>query len=401
MDPNNAHIPTVLALLRAALWGQDFSPTPETDWGAVRKELRHHAVHNLPVDLLAKHDEAHRMLYIQSSAKACGLWYRLMGIQQEIAEALQNAGIPCATLKGAAADIYYPQPLNRTMGDIDLLVNPGDFDRSMALLAQIGCELTDNRNPRHAEFQKNGVHIELHRHFAVLSHNDRAAQLDGMLFDALDRAQQRQLEGYSFFMLPPQENGIVLMEHINSHLESGLGLRQIIDWMLYVDQHLDDDTWFGGFAQIMEALGLEKLCITVTRMCQLSLGLRGNITWCQTADEALCHRLLAHTIQQGNFGRKQDRVSNGTVRVLNVLDSDLSFFQLLQRHGCYNWQALKRYPWLRPFAWIYQLCRYIRKGLRTKNPIGTFFRAIRRKGKNTDLLTELEVQRKDHTLEYE
>lgn len=401
MEENNLHIPTFLALLRASLWGEDFSPAPDTDWNEIRKELNHHTLRNLPVDILAKVDPQNQMLTIQRAAKDYTYWYALMQVQQDIMQILEAAGIRCATLKGSAADCYYPQPLNRCMGDIDILVPPSMVEQAMALLAEKGCTITDTRNPRHAELMKDGIHIELHRHFAVLSDANRAARLDRMLFDALDRAEKKSIEGYEFYMLPKLENGLVLMEHINSHMPSGLGLRQIIDWMLYVDRELDDEAWFGGFQEAIQSVGLEKLAVTVTRMCQIYLGLRNDITWCQVADEKLCNRLMGHTLKQGNFGRKLDKRVHGTIGVLNVLDSDLNFFQLLQRHGCYNWKALQKYPWLKPFAWLYQLCRYIRKGLRGKKPIASFLQAFRKKSENSNLLSELGVQKKDHVLQYD
>lgn len=401
MDKQAHMHPDFFALLRASLWGTPFSPTPEFDAAAIRQELRHHAIQNLPAHIMTQVDPENALGYLRQAAKGCSHWYALMQVQQEVCVTLESAGIPCAVLKGAAADIRYPIPTARSMGDIDLLVKPEDFDRARNVLLAHGCTLHDERNPRHLELRKDSVHIELHRHFAVLSTDDRVSTLDGMLFGALERAEKKSIEGYEFYMLPELENGLVLIEHINSHMESGLGLRQIIDWMLYVDQALDDEKWFGGFEAAVQSVGLEKLAVTVTRMCQLYLGLRCDITWCRMADEALCHRLMAHTLQQGNFGRKIDKRLHGTVGVLNVLDSDLNFFQLLQRHGCYNWKALKKYPWLRPFAWVYQLCRYIRKGLRGKNPIRTALGAFRKQKQNTDLLTELGVQRKDHTLNYD
>lgn len=394
-------ISTLFSLLRAGLWGEPFSPAPDTDWAPIRQELRHHAIQNLPVDILAKADPANQMVYLRSSVQACTHWYALMQVQQDVTRILEAAAIPCATLKGAAADILYPQPLYRSMGDVDLIVKPRDLDRAVALLTENGCTIHDTRNPRHVELRKNGIQIELHRHFAALSDPTRANSLDELLFAALDRAEKATIDGYEFYMLPPVENGLVLMEHINSHMESGLGLRQIIDWMLYADRNLSDETWFGGFSEAIQMVGLEKLTVTVTRMCQMYLGLRRDITWCRFADETLCHRLMEHTLKQGNFGRKLDKRTHGAIGVLNVLDSDLNFFQLLQRHGCYNWKALKKHPWLKPFAWLYQLCRYIRKGLRGRNFIGAFLHAVRKKKESADLLTELGVQRKDHSLQYE
>lgn len=400
MDKQSLAPNQFFALLRASLWGDPFSPDKDFDAAAIRQELRHHAIQNLPAHILAKADPENAMDYIRHAAIGCSQWYALMQVQQEVCAVLDASGIPCAVIKGAAADIHYPLPTARSMGDIDILVKPTDYRRAMVLLVEMGCTLRDDRNPRHADLNKDGITIELHQHYASIYQPELSSQLDGMLFDAFDRRNIASIEGYWFHMLPTLENGIVLIEHIDHHMPSGLGLRQIIDWMLYVDRNLDDEAWFGGFETIMENLGLLKLTVTVTRMCQLYLGLRKDIIWCQLADENLCHRLMEHILQQGNFGRKHDRRTLGAVGVLNVLDKDLNFFQVLQRHGCYNWKSLKKYPWLKPFAWLYQLCRYIRKGLRGRHPIAALLRAFRKKSQDSSLLTELGVHPKKHVLEY-
>ena len=395
MNPDHAFF----ALLRAGLWGHAFSPAPDTDIPAVTKELRAHAIANLAADALAQADPENRLVYAQSAAKSYRYWYNLMQVQQDCIRALDDARIPCCVLKGATAGIYYPQPLNRSMGDIDLLVLPKDIDRAVALLLENGCALLDDRSLRHTILTKNKIHIEVHRQFATRNRLDRAEMLDDLLFSALPQVQRRQIEGFAFPMLPPAENGLVLMEHINSHMESGLGLRQIIDWMYYVHQELDDETWQNTLGPVLSTVGLKKLAVTVTRMCQIYLGLREDITWCRDADENLCHKLMAHTLTQGNFGSKQEYTIHRTVQVLNALDSDLNFFQLLHRHGCYNWKAVRKHPWLKSFAWLYQLIRYIRQAFRKGLPFGALRKASRQQKKNADLLDELEVQRNDPTLQ--
>lgn len=394
MQPNHPFF----AVLRAGLWSSPFSPDPEMDFPELRRELKAHAITNLAAEPLAAADPKNQLEYIRSAALNYRRWLKLMQVQQTICDIMERAGIPWAVLKGAAADIHYPQPQNRSMGDIDILVRSSDLGQAISLLLNAGFALEDDRNPRHFELSKEGVHVELHRQFAVRSTQGRGEQLDALLFSALDRAEKKEIEGLAFYMLPEKENGIVLLEHMNSHMASGLGLRQIIDWMLYVDHCLNDEAWFTGFEAAIEPLGLRKLALTVTRMCQLYLGLRRDITWCQVADDRLCHRLMGHTLRQGNFGRKMDRQTHGTVGILNALDSDLNFFQLLHRHGCYNWKAVRKYPWLKPFAWIYQLFRYARKGLRGRNPLGKFLSAFRKQKENMDLLTDLEVQLRDHAL---
>lgn len=397
MEPNHP----LFALLRAALWDVPFSPEAAPDYAALRRDLRMHAIQNIPAEILAREDPDNSPLYLRSAAIGCTNWLNLMQVQQAVCLTLEQAGIPCAILKGAAACVYYPQPNCRNMGDVDIFLPVDARDAAVEALLTLGCTLTDDRNPRHTELRKDHIHIELHWHFAVLSEESRVRQLDGMLLSALSRCEKKTIDDFFFFKLPEKENGLVLLEHINSHLAGGLGLRQIIDWMLYVHHSLDDQAWEDGAEAMYSSLGLRRLAVTVTRMCQLYLGLREDITWCQEADPDLCHRLMEYIFNQGNFGRKQDKQIHNTVGVLDDLDRDLNFFQLLHRRGCYNWKAVQKYPWLKAFAWLYQLCQYIRKALTWKHFIPEFFIARKLQKENADLLAELELPRTNHEIHYE
>lgn len=385
---------TVLAILRTGLWGEarfPFTPLPEADWEAVYTELCHHAVQQLPVDALVKADPAHRQKYLQHTFQRVSKWYQLMKEQQAVFELLRHAGIPCAVIKGAAADIYYPQPLNRAMGDVDLVVKPEDFDRAHQLLRG-GAEYI-GENYRHIEFRKNGTVIELHRAFGTFRDETRNALIDGWIFGAIDRAEIGSIENHIFPMLPKKENGLVLLTHINVHLENGLGLRQIIDWMMFADRELSDDCWHTEFAPWVRQLGLETLAVTVTRMCQIYLGLREDITWCKAAEADLCGDLMAHILSQGNFGRKLPKGFNRTVNTLNTAKNLPALFRALQRRGCINWSAIQKRPWLKPFAWIYQIFRYIRRGIQLEHPLRHIRNAFAKEHQQDTLLDRLGVSR--------
>lgn len=110
---------------------------------------------------------------------------------------------------------------------------------------------------------------------------------------------------YEFPMLPPTANGLVLLDHMKSHLKSGMGLRQIIDWMMYVNAKLHDDEWNGIFEKVVKEKGYCKFARVATKMCQKYIGLPyENIIWCHDADEVLCDRLMSIVMNSGNFGMK-------------------------------------------------------------------------------------------------
>ena len=385
---------TVLALLRSALWGRErfpFSPAPDTDWKAVYAELQLQAVQHLCVDVLASADKTNMFYYIQNLSENVRKWHHLMEQQQELIAGLSQAGIPCAILKGAAADQYYPKPEYRCMGDIDLIVRPEDFDRALALVQKDWELLLENS--RHKDLRRNGVLLELHRAFSSFRAPQLSQFLDNAIFDSIPQAENRRLGKFTFPCLPKKINGLILLTHINIHMETGLGMRQMIDWMMYVDRELDDRFWQEEFSHAARHLGLEKLAITVTRMCQIYLGLREDITWCREAEEDLCADLLDHTFRQGNFGRKTTDRINIAIGVVSAAKNLPVFFRELQRRGMINWKAAQKHGILRPFAWLFQIFRYIRLGIGHEKPVRFLLQTLRTEKKQSSLLDRLEVSR--------
>ena len=392
MESFNQTQQTVFALLRASLWGQPFSPAPDTDWEEVRKELRAQTVDGLCTDILIQADPANRPLYLKNVARRISFWYTIVEEQQTLCRLLQENGIPCAVLKGTAAGIYYPQPTYRTMGDIDLIVQPQNYERANEILREYGCEPPKMEDPRNTTWKHNGMIIELHHRFSAYKPPEISQRLDQYIHDGIPRAESVALENFSFPILPKAENGLVLLDHISFHLASGLGLRQIVDWMLYADKYLDDAWWQEVFQPMIHDLGLETLAVTVTRMCQIYLGLREDITWCRDASPDLCEKLMSHVIEQGNFGYKADSNQRKTVTVLNAARNDIPFFfRWLQKRGLETWPACQEHTWLRPLAWTYQAQHLVRQGLRRDNPLQTLRRDAQKQKDQDEFLTELGI----------
>lgn len=384
----------VLAILRSALWGEARFPygiSQDVELGDVIQELKNQTVQFLAVDLLIRENPGKAESYLVASAQSAMRWYSILDLQQEICQQLADEGIPCAVVKGAAAALFYPQPNGRLIGDIDLLVKAEDFEKACQLISQ-GADFV-GQTDRHTEYRRNGITVEIHRSFSTLRDPRKRECSDRRIFGAINAAQILSLEDYSFPGLPPVEHGLVLLEHISTHLEEGLGLRQILDWMMFVDRYLDDRLWQEEYAPLFKKLELETLAVTVTRMCQMYLGLRTDITWCDGADEQLCRELMEYILNQGNFGRKLQRGSNMASSIFGATGDLRVVFRILQTRGCKNWKAVSRYPILKPFAWLYQLIRYIVRGLGTKHPIRFLRTAMKRSKTKGEFLEALGVRR--------
>lgn len=388
----------VYAVLKSAIWGTErfpFTPNADEDWTAVYQELVAQAVAPLASDVLGAPGVCQpelRQRILVNTMKRIGSFNRLMKHQQELSQMLQNAQIPFVVLKGSAAAIYYPQPELRTMGDVDIIVLPQDFDRAAQLMLDSGYEqMVHEKDDRHNEYKKDGIEVELHRYFSLLGDQKAAKKFDQMVFDEIPHACVERIGSYCFPMLSPVANGLVLLAHIDQHLEDGLGLRQIIDWMLFVDRELTEETWENEFGPAVRSFGMHKLAVTVTRMCQLYLGLREDgIGWSKEADEVLCHDLMKTIMKRGNFGRKIGD-SKKSIQAMNMIANISNFPRQLQQRGEETWELLKKYPFLKPFAWLYQIFYYAHKLLSRKNAIRQFMDDVGERNREAKLLDQLEI----------
>lgn len=292
----------------------------------------------------------------QAKDKQIFNYFRYCHVQDELRLLLDKSSIPFVVIKGNASAINYSNPTLRIMGDIDILVPQDLYDLTKKILISSGyVEVRDNG--RHSVLKKDDYIFEVHHHF---SHE---IDIEELVVNGLENRVVESIDGHEFPMLPKLANGLVLLEHFRRHLQAAVGLRQIIDWMMFVYREVDDEFWNNEFQPILHERGMEKLAVTLTRMCQLYLGLPDDISWCKSADEYLCKLILDSAISTGNFGKK-----NGTGTIIESVGYRIKsngLFAQLQHAGEYNWEAYKSHRYLKPFCWVYQLIRYISKSIKT------------------------------------
>lgn len=298
--------------------------------------------------------EEYRNKWLEMTFQSKAHYMRVLYEQNSLTSLLKNNSIPFVIFKGTAAAIYYPLPSLRTYGDIDFYVPEDFFDLTRRLLEQSAFQCIENNN-RHYEYERNGMVFELHSRISCDRYND----IEHFIKNCFSNLIEYKVGNCSFPGLPVYENGLVLLGHIMQHLkESGIGLRQILDWMLFVNRELDDSSWYNQFKPLATEAGLEKLAITVTYMCKKWLGLPKKISWCNDADNYVAEQLLIRLLDEGNFG--SDRAPSESVKKSFYKEGT---FKYLQRSGLINWPFAQKHAFFRPFAWFYQLCRYAGKGI--------------------------------------
>lgn len=357
-----------LEALKASLFGTAPNYPPDTDWQEVIKEAKLQTVQGLISPVIPENDN--------SVQQGMARYIRILFEQDKLVKLLDANGIPCVILKGCAAAIYYPKPQLRTMGDVDFLVPRDRFEDAAKVLEangfiyEHGKDDNGNRpeNERHYGYHKNGVSFELHHHFSSAGFD-----IDDILEVAISKREYLELDGYKVPMLPDIDNGLVLLGHINQHLkESNLGLRQILDWQMYVHSVLDDATWSKHFQPIVKSIGLEKLAIITTKMCKEFLGLPNDIKWCENTDKTKAKQLLNIILSNGNFGHKLNTTrSEGRIQVAVYEIKHKGVHTFLKKLGLRKSKACRCNKVLSHFAWLYGLILFIGMGIaavfKTKN----------------------------------
>ena len=337
-------------LIKLSLWGIQTEDTIDRE---IFAEMKDQSLIALPTSGLTSLKMPETLL---REWKACILQHVSYNLQYGHMESTLNLSVPYVILKGSSAAQYYPEPELRTQGDIDIMTKREDFDAAFRQLINDGYVVVNEEN-RETALIKNGIVVELHRRFASLNDIEQAKYLDELIVQHINPSH----------VLPDLVNGLTLLEHISQHLENGLGLRQIIDWMMFVDKCLPDNKW-KDFSILAQKTGLETLAITVTHMCELYLGLSGR-KWSEKADVNLCEQLMNYILSCGNFGNKRTSDADISQNVFAYASTVKTAYRLLQRQGLCNWKAAQKHSVLKPFAWIYQANRYIFRGLRRNRAV--------------------------------
>lgn len=354
------------AALKAVMWGETPETDPKTPWQEVLEEAKAQAVTLLFEDRLEKFSMPREIYDAWKDWNSQQYTYnmRVLYEQEAFRKGMEEAKIPFLILKGCAAAVYYPNPILRIMGDVDIILKKEKIDNARAWMTEAGYAFLNPKEekPREYQYSQNDIVFELHNSFAILNSREADTSLDGWIYDAVDRAVEKRIDEYVFPVLDEELNGLVLLAHIDHHLEEGLGLRQIIDWIMYVKQRLKDDQW-ETFWEKTEQLGMTKLAKASARIGQLYLGLpEEGYSWCMDTDSELCENLMDYIFECGNFGLKGGK-NNSVTMIMSHGKGIGGFFRNLQKRGEANWNALRIYSWLRPMAWIYQAGRYARKGI--------------------------------------
>ncbi len=232
----------------------------------------------------------------------------------EVHEALKQEGIGHVFMKGLTCGVRYPKPESRTCGDIDFLVSPEDFVRTMAMMDRIGRADHSSFHEQHGTAYVKSVTLEPHYklHNFQSPTNDMAMEAvlkecmpkDIRMVRVADKAEKNVCEDTP--VLPAECEGVFLLGHMVDHAYSeGLGLRQVIDFMTWAEACGNDAAFDKAKHEAyLKQVRMDRPHRIFVRICEKYLGMKTTIFgYSYTGKEmAFADKMMEDILCVGNFG---------------------------------------------------------------------------------------------------
>lgn len=304
-----------LSLLRAALFDEklDASAFAEADWKQIFYLADVQTVSSLVLDGMEMLPPSVLRLTLGEKMKLAGKMQRMEQVNSlhrsvivKIDKALKAEGIPAVFMKGQTVALRYPNPLHRTPGDIDFVVSLANFERTMAVMEKLGKVDHSLVHEHHGMAGVDGVTVE--PHYKV--HNYQRPSTDQAMQEMFSSVFHSELssadiDGYAVPIFPPTFESVFLISHMVNHVyEEGLGLRQVIDYAMFLHHCADKIDWMQHHEWLYR-MRMERAWRIFTCICveYLGLPLPSQVEPFSYNERKWAAVLMEDIMRVGNFGR--------------------------------------------------------------------------------------------------
>lgn len=235
-------------LLRSSLWGTkvNYEEWPKGwDWLPILKTVKGQALVTLMLEPILALPEN-----LQPDGATIENYSKQMGANMlrhgslnkdlnEILRLLESKGFRPVLLKGQGNSTFYPKPLLRKCGDLDIYVGLDRFEEACAVLRSwkpMVCKV-GYCSELHADFKFDKTEVELHRYVNIVRSPYSNSAFQQIAARELVRTDLVDVSGCKVDILPAQMNGLYLFAHLWGHLRvGGVGLRQFSDLAVVLHQ---------------------------------------------------------------------------------------------------------------------------------------------------------------------
>lgn len=302
-------------LMRSAIWGS----TPvlpravsEEEWNSIYAISKEQTVSGIMLDAIAmlpneqKPDIKLRMQWIMLQKFIETQNKKMNNVLASLVAELKDNSLNPYLLKGQGVALNYPTPNHRICGDIDIYFTPRDLEKAIGYFTAQGHTLEGDLDDAHFETEYQGLKVEIHKKCATFYTKRLQKRYNEIIASIVDSAQAcAEVEGCNVAVLPPIANALQLLSHMLRHIIfSGLGLRQVCDWVLFIYRHhkeIDKEL----FIRYAKELQLWETYKAVTAIATGYLGLPKEYALCEISrkDTKMAKKVFCLIMTYGNFGQ--------------------------------------------------------------------------------------------------
>lgn len=297
----------------------------------------------------------------------------------EVHRLMTAANIPYVILKGSVSASYYPEPLLRTMGDVDLLIQASDLSKVDQVLRANDFEpIEKNDNECHLAYHRTVYGVtsiwEVHWKPNGVPNGNVGNQINEYLSDIITSARKYALSEGECMMPTPFHHGLVMLLHVAGHLiNTGIGLRHLCDWAVFVAKFTDEE-FCEMFEDKLKKVGLWQFAKLLTQLSIKYLHCPAK-KWCGAGDDDYLEMMMVDIMDGGNFGKKDKNRINQAKLMTNtgkgkVDDTSLlkQLFLTMNEKARRGMPITAKIPLLLPVGWIYVGGRHLVRISKGKRP---------------------------------
>ena len=231
--------------------------------------------------------------------------------------AFAKVGIEAFLLKGQAVAQFYPQPLHRVHGDIDLLVpDTQHFEKAIALMQSLTGEEGDPEDERsHVVFALKDVCIEVQglnvygigrrcfKNYLDWAKDGLKGEPRKLLLQTEKQPSEDSRTPKTATLSPMRFDLMFVFIHLMNHFfDGGVGLRQVCDWMRYLHENRSTID-LSQLEKDLNTLGIMQHWQTMASTAVTQLGApEASIPFYSPSFDKRGRIALNHILRSGNFG---------------------------------------------------------------------------------------------------
>lgn len=276
-------------------------------------------------------------------------------------------------VKGIICRSLYPQPDNRQSNDEDLYIQTKDLNQVKDILLQENFQIFHESDDVTTFIDyTSGLSIELHT--SLFSKESKAYGKYQTLFDkAFEHTMIHQIQGVNLVSLDYNYHLLFLILHFVKHfLHSGVGIRQVLDIVMYVEKYNKNINW-GQIFEILKYFQIDDLMMNIFLLAHDYLDFDCANIPLQNIKQNDYQDLLTDIMNAGIFGQSSnERIHSSTITLNALSDGNTNilksiFPSLKEMKGKYEY--LHSFPFLLPIAYLSRIYHYLIKKQNSKKTI--------------------------------